>query len=419
MRLGVVADDFTGASDVANTLTRSGARTMLYLGLPQGPAEAGADAAVVALRTRALPAPAAVAQSCAACGWLLENAAEQILFKYCSTFDSTPEGNIGPVAEALIAATGAEFAIVCPAFPSTGRTVYQGHLFVGDRLLSETGMAQHPLTPMTDPDIRRWLARQTRLPVGHVDLATLRSGGLVAALAAAETRGERLIVADALSEDDLVLLGRGAAGHRLVTGASGIAMGLPANFGIGAARRDRPPFAGAGGPALVLSGSCSRATRRQVEVYRRTHPALAVAAEAALDLDAAFPAIWDFVAGHRDAAPLVFSTSEPAALASLQARFGSELLARAFERLFARLARRAIDAGFQRLVVAGGETSGAVAGVLGPVGVLTGPEIARGVPALMLANGPTLALALKSGNFGDDGFLELAVAVLQGDSRAA
>src|SRR5262245_61675943 len=232
MKIGVIGDDFTGSSDVANTLARAGARTVQYIGIPDASAREELDAAVIALKSRSIAPADAVARSLAACRWLLANGATQIVFKYCSTFDSTPEGNIGPVAEALLEELGAPLALVCPAFPANGRTIYQGHLFVGDRLLSESGMERHPLTPMTDPDIRRWLQRQTRVRVGHLPLAAIRGGATEETLARAEQRGERLIVADALDEADLLSLGVAAKGHRLVTGGSGIASGLPANFGI-------------------------------------------------------------------------------------------------------------------------------------------------------------------------------------------
>jgi uncharacterized protein YgbK (DUF1537 family) len=413
MKIGVIGDDFTGSSDIANTLAKAGARTVQYLGIPGHAARDELDAAVISLKTRSIAASQAVAQSLAACRWLVANGAAQIVFKYCSTFDSTPEGNIGPVAEALLEELGAPLALVCPAFPANGRTVYQGHLFVRDRLLSESGMEKHPLTPMTDPDIRRWLRKQTRLKVGHVPLAAIRSGAIVEALTAAAERDERLIVADAVDDTDLSALGKAAARHRLVTGGSAIAAGLPANFGI-MPGSGRDTFRGAPGKALVLSGSCSAATRRQVDVYSARHPSLKIEPDEALDVDAAVRRAITFMEDQSDDVPLVYSSADPSAVAAAQQRYGGERLAAAFESLFARLATAAIARGFSRIVVAGGETSGAVASALGPVALDIGPEIDPGVPALLLGGLPRVAFALKSGNFGGDDFFEKALGVLDG-----
>lgn len=417
MRIGVIGDDFTGSGDIANTLAKAGARTLQYIGVPQGPARPGIDAAVISLKTRSIAAADAVAQSITACRWLVANGAEQVVFKYCSTFDSTPRGNIGPVAAALLEELEAPLALVCPAFPANGRTVYQGHLFVWDKLLSESGMERHPLTPMTDPDIRRWLARQTALKVGHISLPAIRSQSLGKAFADAEAAGERLIVADAILDDDLLELGRAAAGHRLVTGGSGIAMALPGNFGIRAGGAAES-FQGAHGPALVLSGSCSAATRRQVATYRKAHPFLELNADTLSgDADAVVEQALAFVEKHKDAAPLIFSSADPAVVSAAQSRYGASDLAGRFEHFFASLAEQATASGFRRIVVAGGETSGAVASALGHGPMRIGPEIDTGVPALVIDGPPRLSLALKSGNFGADDFFERALNMLEGGHR--
>ena len=408
MKIGVIGDDFTGSSDAANTLARAGARTLQYSGVPDGSAEPGIDAAVIALKTRSVPVADAVAQSLAACRWLVAEGAEQVAFKYCSTFDSTREGNIGPVAEALLDELGGAAALVCPAFPATGRTIYQGHLFVHDRLLSESGMEKHPLTPMTDPDLRRWLGYQTRLKVGHLPLAAVR-GDVAAALAATDAR---LVVADAIEDADLLRLGRAAKGHRLVTGGSGILLGLPANFGI--APGAPSSFAGRRGPGLVLAGSCSAATLRQVAEYARAHPVLRLTAEDALAPEAAAGRALAFVEANRGAAPMVTSSDGPEAVAAAQAAHGRERLAAGYEGIMAELTGAAVARGFARIVAAGGETSGAVAGALGKVAFEIGPEIDPGVPAMATAGEPRLALALKSGNFGGDDFLARALRVLEG-----
>ncbi len=410
MRLGVVADDFTGASDIANTLARAGARTTLHLGVDDGLAEA-ADAVVVALKSRSIPAAAAVAQSLAAARALRQAGARQIVFKYCSTFDSTPEGNIGPVAAALLEELGGPLALVCPAFPDNRRTVYQGHLFVGDRLLSESGMERHPLNPMTDPDLRRWLARQTELKVGHLPLAVLRADGGAAALASAAARGERLIVTDAIENSDLIALGALAAAHPLVTGGSGIALGLPANFGLAPSGASEA-FPATPGDALVLAGSCSAATLAQIAAYAGEHPVLKLAIAAGLDPGPEAARAQAFVLAHRGAAPLVHASADPAELAENQARHGAAATARYFETILTELAAGAVAAGFTRLVVAGGETSGAVAAGLGTGPLLIGPEIDTGVPAMRTQGARPIALALKSGNFGGADFFTRATAVL-------
>jgi uncharacterized protein YgbK (DUF1537 family) len=415
MKIGVIGDDFTGSGDIANTLAKAGARTVQFVGTPtEKLADRTIDAAVIALKTRSTAVDDAVTQSLAACRWLVANGAEQIVFKYCSTFDSTPQGNIGPVAQALLEELDAPHALVCPAFPANRRTLYNGHLFVGDRLLSESGMENHPLTPMIDSDIRRWLSRQTRLKVGHLTLESLRSGRSEAALSLAERNEEKLIVADAISDDDLVALGRLAKSHRLVTGGSGIAMALPGNFGIGPTSGGQRQFAGGNGPGLVLSGSCSSATRRQIAAYKGAHPSMRLDAADALDPEIAIAHCLDFLASQRDAGPLIYSTAEPAEVTAAQARYGRERLAVLFETIFAAIAAKAVTAGFRRLVVAGGETSGAVASAFGATALKLGPEIDTGVPVLVRDGEPGLAFALKSGNFGADDFFERALDMLKG-----
>ncbi|OJG00926.1 hypothetical protein AX760_25145 [Pararhizobium antarcticum] len=399
MKIGVIGDDFTGSGDIANTLARAGARVLQYIGIPDAPPGPDVDAAVISLKTRSVPVENAVAQSLAACRWLIAHGAEQIVFKYCSTFDSTPTGNIGPVAAALLHELDAPIALICPAFPANGRTIYQGHLFVRDCLLSESGMQKHPLTPMSDSDIRRWLGRQTSLPVGHLTLSHLRSNAAAEMVRLAGS-GARLIVADAIDDIDLMLLGQLAARHKLVTGSSAVAMGLPTNFGI-KPETTTAPNAYLSGPALILSGSCSTATRAQVEAYRSSHPALRVTAEEALELQSALAKTRSFIEAHRHAAPLIYSTDDPSAVSYDQARFGRDHLAASYDSLFSALASAAVASRFRKIVAAGGETSGAVATALGQIVFEIGAEIATGVPMLTTTSTPRLALALKSGNFGD------------------
>lgn len=409
MKLGCIGDDFTGSSDLANTLAKGGMQAVQYVGVPTGPADPSVEAGIIALKSRSIPAPRAVAQSLAALDWLRAQGCTQFLFKYCSTFDSTPEGNIGPVASALADALDTDRVIVCPAFPSTGRSIYMGHLFVRDRLLNESGMEAHPLTPMTDPDLRRWLARQVPEPVGHVAFPEVSAGpeAVSVGIAREAEAGRRLLVVDATSDMDLMTIGKAAADLTLVTGGSGIALGLPANFGF----KPRPvPWVGVEGRAMILSGSCSRATREQVARHRADgHPSLEIEVAAVLEGQVNPSEVADW-ALEQEGLPLVYSSAEPEKVAAVQERFGREASAAALEQAFAGLARAALAKGVTRLVVAGGETSGAVVEALDLTELQIGPEIDPGVPALCA--GPRLALALKSGNFGSDDFFAKAAAVL-------
>ena len=406
MKLGVIADDFTGASDIALTLAEGGMRVVQYVGVPGTGAGAGVDAGVVSLKSRTIPAAAAVAQSLAACDWLLAQGATQIVYKVCSTFDSTDQGNIGPVTAALAERLGEEQVIVCPAFPENGRSVYQGHLFVGDVLLSDSGMRDHPLTPMRDPDLRRVLAAQTDWPVAHVAAATVFQGD--AAIAAAMPKTRAMVIVDAIRDADLRAIAGAARARRLLTGGSGIALGLPANFGHSAAR---PAWSSIAGPGAVLSGSCSQATRAQVARYRDLAPAHEVtpAEVIAGTLKAGDLADWVLA---QAIAPLVYSSADPAQVKAAQIQFGQEKLAHAIESLFTDLTRELTARGLVRLVVAGGETSGAAVAGLGAEALEIGPRLAAGVPLLRPA-GRDMALALKSGNFGGPDFFAEALARME------
>ncbi len=409
MLLGCIGDDFTGSSDLGNTLTRGGMRCVQYVGVPDAPAGREVEAGIVALKSRSISADDAVRLSLAALDWLRAQGCRQFLFKYCSTFNSTPEGNIGPVAEALADALDARKVMVCPAFPATGRSVYQGHLFVGDRLLSESGMESHPLTPMTDPDLRRWLARQVRGSVGHVAAATVLDGvdAVCARLAAEDAAGHRLVVADAIRDEDLVTLGRAAEGLPLVTGGSGIALGLPAVFReAGLLSGAAGQWAGQDGPAAVLSGSCSRATRAQVARHAEAHPAREVSADAVMAGDVVAQDLSDWVLGQQGM-PLIYTSADPDTVRAAQDRHGREAVATAIENLFADTARALVSGGITRLVTAGGETSGAVVEGLQIERLEIGPEIDPGVPVMRARS--DLVLALKSGNFGAPDFFEKAL----------
>ena len=406
MLLGVIADDFTGASDIANTLARGGMATTQFLGIPKRPASC--EAGVVALKTRSIPAPEAVAQSMAALRWLQAQGCKQYVFKYCSTFDSTPDGNIGPVGEALAEALDAWGVVACPAFPTAERTVFQGHLFVGDRLLSESSLRHHPLNPMTDSDLRHWLRQQTRNAVGLITHPTVARGpaAIAGALKESAARRERLVIVDAVSDADLLAIGAACKDAPLVSGGSGIALGMPLNFGKKGNSSKRQ---GVSGPAAILAGSCSARTLQQIERHLANHPGMAIDPDAVIDAKVTPEHVLAFVNEHSNGAPLVYSSAVLEKVSAAQKKHGREVVAHAMENFLAVCARRLVESGIKRLVIAGGETSGAVVSALELEALQIGPEIAPGVPALFSED---FALALKSGNFGDPDFFATALRVL-------
>jgi uncharacterized protein YgbK (DUF1537 family) len=425
--LGAIADDFTGATDLCNTLVRRGMRTVQLIGVPAaGSVAPDAEAVVVALKSRTTPASEAIVESLAALAWLRRAGARQILFKYCSTFDSTDDGNIGPVAEALMAALDTDFTLFCSAFPEAGRTIYKGYLFVGDVLLSESGMRDHPLTPMRDPSLVRVLQRQSEGKVGLVPEATVaRGAGAVRdAFAALRRAGCRHAIVDAVADRDLETIGEAAADFKLVTGGSGIALGLPENFrrrgllGTGAAADALPRVAG---PAAVLSGSCSTATLAQVAHMREHAPVFTIDPVAAAEGGVTPQALAWARPLLGDRPILISATAPPEKVAEAQNRLGRERAGAVVEETLAAIARGLVEAGVRRLVVAGGETAGAVVQALGVTGLRIGRQIDPGVPwTASLPSGrgePVLALALKSGNFGAPDFFLRAFRVLSGEER--
>lgn len=413
--LGAIADDVTGAADLASTLVREGMRTVQVVGDPAGVELPDADAVVVALKTRTAPVEQAVGASLSALAFLRGLGVRQVLHKYCSTFDSTPAGNIGPVADALLDELGAELTVVCPAYPENRRTVYQGHLFVGDRLLSESSMAHHPLTPMTDADLVRVLGRQTPREVGLVPYDVVASGSEAIARRLAELRaaGVSYAVVDALQDAHLRALGAACADLPLVTGGAGVALGLPANFRARGAlpERERPVApVDVDGPAAVLAGSCSQATNEQVERMSARYPAIRIEALEAAEPGRAEAVAAEALARASGGPVLVYSTASPEEVARVQERLGVERSSAAVEALLADVAARLVEGGVRRLVVAGGETSAAVLEALGVRALAVGEAIAPGVPWLRSLDEPPLALALKSGNFGGPDFFLEAVA---------
>jgi len=416
MLLGCIADDFTGASDLANTLAKGGMATTQFVGIPAEAAAPGCEAGVISLKSRTIPPADAVQQSLQALDWLQAQGCRQILFKYCSTFDSTPKGNIGPVAEALLKRLGG-VAVFCPVFPATGRTLFNGHLFVNGQLLSDTGMRDHPLTPMTDPDIRRWLRLQTKGEVGAVPYAVVRLGAeaIREALADEAAKGRHLVVVDAIVDEDLMAIGAAIADQPLVTGGSGIAIGLPSNYRkSGLLSGPGTAFTGSAGKAAALSGSCSTQSLAQVEAFAKRHPVLGLLPEAVMDGSMFVERAFDWMMERIDSMPMVFSSANPQSVKAAQQKFGQARLAEAIESFLGSLAVKLAGAGVTRLVVGGGETSGAIVTALGAKAFIIGPEIDPGVPALAIIGSP-VRLALKSGNFGSLDFYEKAARILAGE----
>jgi uncharacterized protein YgbK (DUF1537 family) len=420
--LGAIADDFTGATDLANTLVRQGMRTVQLIDVPAGPPDGaldGVDAVVIALKSRTIPAADAVARSLAALAWLQAAGVKQVLFKYCSTFDSTAKGNIGPVAEALMAAMGVDFTIYCPAFPENGRTIFKGYLFVGDGLLSESGMRDHPLTPMRDANLVRVLAAQTTRPVGLVPLSAVLAGpaAIRSEFERLELSGTSHAVVDAVTDSDLHLLGEAVAGLKLITGGSGLALGLPANFrrqGLLPERgEDAAVRADLKGAAAVVSGSCSVATLAQNAYMRARRPYFQLDPLELAESDAPIAAALDWAAGQLGDQPILISASAPPdAVRAAQEKLGRERAGAVVEHALARIARGLVERGVRRLVVAGGESAGAVVQALGVTALRIGAQIDPGVPWTVASGGagPALALALKSGNFGGEDFFLRAFA---------
>jgi uncharacterized protein YgbK (DUF1537 family) len=466
MILGCIADDFTGATDLANNLVRAGMRVVQTIGVPETPAKAAGlgdvDAVVVALKSRTAPVDEAVAQSQAACRWLRAGGAQQIYFKVCSTFDSTPRGNIGPVAEALMAQLAADtpsglapahhrvapdagsgagpgvssqmalstgpvvtnFAIVTPAFPENGRTVFKGHLFVGDVLLSDSPMRHHPLTPMTDANLVRVM--QAQLAYGRCGLIEHRTvaQGVVAVrerIAALRAQGVTFAVADAVGDADLHVLAQAAHDLALVVAGSGLAIGIPALHGL-APRPEAAALPAASGACAVVSGSCSAATNAQVADFIARSPG---GADRAFAVDPLRLAAGEDVAGQALAwaAPrlstgpvLVYATAAPEAVKAVQAQLGVDRAGALVEQALAGVAQGLVAAGVGQLLVAGGETSGACVQALGVNTLRIGPQIDPGVPwchASPPSRPAGLHLALKSGNFGGVDFFTRAFEVLR------
>lgn len=434
MLLGCIADDFTGATDLANNLVRNGMRTIQTIGLPKPGLQLNADAVVIALKSRTIAPDDAIAQSLAALQWLRNAGCERIYFKYCSTFDSTDRGNIGPVTQALMQALDTDFTIACPAFPAAGRTIFRGHLFVNDQLLSDSSMRDHPLTPMTDPNLVSVLQRQVQVRVGLLRYDTLAQGveATRARITQLRSEGVSIAVADSLHDADLHTLAEACADLPLVTAGSGVAIGLPAAWrstGRLAPTADAASLPNVTGPGIVISGSCSAATLAQVQTYEQQHPAYRIdPIRLARGEDVVGEAL--ALAGQaqtRGEVAIIYASASPDDVRRVQAELGREAAGDLVERALAACAAALRDRGTRRFVIAGGETSGAVVQALGIQALRIGPQIDPGVPwteSVAQTNGDDegaaerLAITLKSGNFGAQDFFAKALAMLDGRQAA-
>lgn len=415
--LGCIADDFTGATDLAGLLARSGASVNLRIGIPDEPPFEAADFEVIALKCRAEPVSEAVAHTKAALNWLRQTGAERFFWKYCSTFDSTAQGNIGPVSEALMAELGANQTIYCPAFPENGRSIFMGTLFVGEQPLAESPMKDHPLTPMRDSNLMRLLEPQVTRPVGLANRLVVDKGvdALRSRLDALRKDGVAHVVIDAVSDADLSIIAKACVDLPLMTGGSAIAMPLPAIYremGLLGAGQDGEVMDAPRGGALVLSGSCSKMTRAQVAAYLEKAEGYRLDPLELAETGVQAAKEW-LLSKPAELPKIIYATADPKSVAAAQDKLGVARAGKLVEDALAELAKAARDNGTRRFVVAGGETSGAVTKSLGVDKLSIGQEIAPGVPwTFTRSAGHDIALTLKSGNFGAETFFADALEML-------
>ncbi len=414
MLLGVIADDFTGATDIAGFLVENGMRTVQLNGVSGNEMQVDTDAVVISLKSRApCPAEQAVKASLDALGLLKAQGCQQFYFKYCSTFDSTEQGNIGPVTDALLEALGESFTIICPALPVNGRTVFNGYLFVHGEPLAESGMRDHPVTPMTDSSVVRLMNRQAQGECGLVNCQLIEQGGdaLGAKFADLKQEGKRYAVVDAINSAHLATLGQAVKSFKLVTGGSGLASAIACNLVDKLTHQSEAKSAGLPeqAPSIVLSGSCSPMTNKQVASYQALAPRFKVDVGNCLRDEHYVLEVLDWITGQPESryAPMVYATAEAEEIKAIQAHYGAAVSSQAVERLFSELAYQLRKSGVRNFIVAGGETAGAVTQGLGVTAFHIGGQIAPGVPWVKSIDG-ALSLALKSGNFGDEQFFSKA-----------
>ena len=422
MKLGIIGDDFTGSSDIANNLKKSGMQVSMYAGvpnlLPEEAKKEQTDAAVIALKTRTAPIEDTIRESLEALSWLKDCGCEQFIFKYCSTFDSTKEGNIGPVTDAIMEKLNTDFTIACPSFPDAGRTVYLGHMFVNGKPLNESGMENHPLTPMTDHNLVRWLGHQTKNNVGLVDSQTISEGenSVKKKIENLKKSGCKYAIIDTIKNDDFDIICNAVKNLPLLTGGSGIALGLPKIYkdrGLLSASSFQIPENNSN--AIILSGSCSITTINQINIYKENNPSFYISPDEVINNEDLIENVLSWIKDNETQSPLVYSSSDIKAVLEKQKQYGQELLANKIEKFFELLSKSLVKDNFGTFISAGGETSGAVIKGLGIQELKIGKEISHGIPALWSpessGNKPVF-VTLKSGNFGQDDFFTRALKAL-------
>lgn len=415
VKLGVIADDFTGATDIAGFLVDNGMSCIQLTNIPtETDVKHSVDCIVVSLKSRSCEPELAVAESVNALKWLKVQGCEQFYFKYCSTFDSTEQGNIGPVTDALLDELNEEFTVVCPALPVNGRTVFNGYLFVFQELLSDSGMSKHPITPMTESNLIKLMERQSAGECGLIDYQVINKGPQAVSemIAELKAQGKRYAVTDAFTAEHLQVISEATQSLKLLTGGSGLAPGIASHYA--SATKDTATASQMGypehAPAIVLSGSCSVMTNKQVGIYKQLVPSYELNISDCLDNSDYVEVVTEWIRGNIDStplAPIVYATAQPEELKRIQDQYGVRQSSEAVEAFFQRLVARLSDIGIKNFIVAGGETSGAVTKGLGVDGFYIGPQIAPGVPWVKSLDG-SISLALKSGNFGDEQFFKKA-----------
>ena len=419
MKLGIIGDDFTGSSDIANNLKKSGMQVSMYAGVPTTPPlkKEPTDATVIALKTRTIPIEEAISESLKGLSWLKDYGCEQFIFKYCSTFDSTKKGNIGPVTDAIMEELNTDFTIACPSFPDAGRTVYFGHMFVNGKPLNESGMENHPLTPMTDHNLVRWLDHQTKNNVGLIDFQTISKGAnsVKERIESLKTNGYKYAIIDTIKNDDFDIICNGVKDLPFLTGGSGIALGLPKIYkdrGLLSASNFEIPKNNSN--AIILSGSCSVATINQINIYKENNPSLYVSPDEVMNNKNLVEKVFSWIKDNETLSPLVYSSSDARTVTEKQKQYGQEILADKIEKFFELLSKKLVKDNFGTFISAGGETSGAIIKGLGVQELKIGEEISHGVPALWSphSNGDKpISVTLKSGNFGQADFFDRALKV--------
>jgi len=422
MILGIIGDDFTGSSDIANNLKKSGMQVSMYAGVPNlSPDDAKkqpTEAAVIALKTRTVPIEEAIKESLKALNWLKESGCKQFIFKYCSTFDSTKDGNIGPVTDAIMEELGADFTIACPSFPDAGRTVYYGHMFVNGKPLNESGMEDHPLTPMTDHNLVRWLNYQTKKEVGLIDFETISQGSdkIKQKIISLKKDDIKYAIVDTTNNKEFDAICEGIKDLPFLTGGSGIALGLPKiykNKGLLSENNfDLPQNIS---NSVILSGSCSRATLEQINIYKINNPSFYISPDEVMNNIKLVEEVYIWIKENESLSPLIYSSSDSNNVSAKQKQFGQEILANKIEGFFEKISHKLVNDSFGKFISAGGETSGAIIKGLGVEELKIGKEISPGIPALWSPNSngnKPISVTLKSGNFGQSDFFSRALIAL-------